>query len=240
MTHLVSVNCASKRYAGSKNWSLSDVGLNVDAGEVVAVIGRNGAGKTTLFDIVGGLMKPTTGSVARQVDSQAIGWCPQREIVDWSLTVRQNIMVGLDLRTGRFNSSESIAALVETLKLSEYLDRTAETLSGGELRRTQIARALVGDPRFVILDEPTTGLDPDGITAVFGYIQERARQGLGALISTHETSRFARYCTRAVAMDKGRIIVDLPVSEFVALGDGGDDLWSAYEAVVASQSDDAS
>ena len=95
--------------------ALTGVNLALHPGELVAVIGHNGAGKSTLFDILGGLMKPTRGTVTNSVAASAIGWCPQREIIDWSLTVAQNILVGLDLRGNRWHRRaeiESIAAVL--------------------------------------------------------------------------------------------------------------------------------
>lgn len=104
--------------------------------------------------------------------------------------------MGLELRTGSFRVSQQVEQVGSLLDLDKYLDGTAETLSGGELRRTQIARAIAGNPSLMILDEPTTGLDPSAIDTVFGYFQQRVSEGATALVSTHETSKFARYCTR--------------------------------------------
>ncbi|WFR68643.1 ABC transporter ATP-binding protein [Curtobacterium flaccumfaciens] len=146
---------------------------------MVAVVGHNGAGKSTLFDLIGGLARPTAGTVTINIDRADIGWCPQREIVDWSLTVRQNIALGLELRrpAQRRQSRSAVDRVAEALGLQAHLGKTAETLSGGELRRTQIGRAMAGAPELMILDEPTTGLDPEGIEVVFKHLDERRQQG---------------------------------------------------------------
>jgi ABC-type multidrug transport system ATPase subunit len=144
--------------------------------------------------------------------------------------VRQNIAMGLELRqrSPRQQRRNLINEICAAMGLEEFADRTAETLSGGELRRTQIARAMAGDPELMILDEPTTGLDPSGIHIVFDYLDRRRAEGASALISTHETSRFSRHCTRVIALREGRLIADLPTEEFMLMAPGSDDLWSAY------------
>jgi ABC-type multidrug transport system ATPase subunit len=227
---LASVDSVYKTYKKAAAAALSGVSLRVGPGEIIAVIGHNGAGKSTLFDIIGGLMKPDAGTVSIGVEPTEVGWCPQREIIDWSLTVRQNVALGLDLRNRKKHAQRK--AMVEkvcaAMGLTKFLDVTAETLSGGELRRTQIARAMVGEPTLMILDEPTTGLDPSGIETVFTYLDARRSDGASALISTHETSRFSSHCTRVIALRAGQLIADEPVTDFMNRAPGSDDLWSAY------------
>lgn len=227
----------SHTYKRASHPALSNVSLTLDPGELVAVVGHNGAGKSTLFDVLGGLMSPDSGTRHLGVESSSLGWCPQREIIDWSLTVRQNISLGLDLRkhVPRRARREMIEELVSALGLGAYIDKTAETLSGGELRRTQIARAMVGDPQLMILDEPTTGLDPAAIKVVFEYLERQREGGASALISTHETSRFSSFCTRVIALNEGQLIIDAPVAEFMSFAPGSVDLWDAYETIVGEQ-----
>lgn len=233
MTLIKGINL-SKNYKGKKEPAVNDVSLQISAGEIVALVGHNGAGKSSLFDLLGGLAKPDEGRVEVNVSAHEIGWCPQREIIDWSLTVRQNIALGLELRQKTFRSKrrKGLDELCAAMGLTPYMDRTAETLSGGELRRTQIARAMAGDPPLMILDEPTTGLDPSGISEVFSYLERRRLDGAAALISTHETSRFSTRCTRVVAMHAGNLIADLPVEKFMEVTPGSEDLWDAYVARV--------
>ncbi|MDO4241946.1 MAG: ABC transporter ATP-binding protein [Microbacteriaceae bacterium] len=225
-----------KNYTKTGPDALQTTSLTFRPGELVAVIGHNGAGKSTLFDILAGLIKPSSGTLHRSISASEIGWCPQREIIDWSLTVRQNIMLGLNLRARSFRPNSEISELVDLLGLARFIDRTVEGLSGGELRRTQIARAMAGNPAFIMLDEPTTGLDPDGVRAVFEHLQQRVQAGATALVTTHETSRFAQYCNRVVALHRGEVIADLPAVEFVQhSSEDGDNLWSAYRAIIAER-----
>ncbi|MFW0184317.1 ABC transporter ATP-binding protein [Rothia sp. CCM 9418] len=220
-----------KKFPKKTTPAIDNVNLTINPAEVIAVVGHNGAGKSTLFDLVSGFTHPTAGTLSTNINRSEIGWCPQREIIDWSLTVRQNIALGVELRRSALQKSQrvSIDEVAHTLGLSDYLGKTAETLSGGELRRTQIARAIVGNPQLMILDEPTTGLDPEGIETVFKYLDERKEHGTTALISTHETSRFSKHCTRVVAIDHGKIIADLPVEDYLSLSPREtDDLWDIY------------
>ena len=227
---LVQVREVSKRYRGQKQPAIDSATFTVEPGEIIAVIGHNGAGKSTLFDLVGGLMKPDSGTVELGLQTSQVGWCPQREVIDWSLTVAQNVALGLDMRA-RVTRRDRVAAVDEVchaMGLGAFVDRTAETLSGGELRRTQIARAMVGRPELMILDEPTTGLDPTGIQTVFDYLDLRRVNGASALISTHETSRFSGHCTRVIAVHSGRLIADMTSIAFMNLTPDSDDLWAAY------------
>ncbi|WP_166985278.1 ATP-binding cassette domain-containing protein [Canibacter zhoujuaniae] len=229
---LLSARELSKKYGKNSSYALEKFNGDFSAGELVAVIGSNGAGKSTLFDILGGLIKPTKGVLNTFVDNTQIGWCPQREVIDWSLTVRQNISLGFELRTGSFRRSDQIEQVASLLGLAGYLDQTAETLSGGELRRTQIARAIIGNPKLMILDEPTTGLDPSAIDTVFKYLKSQTMAGATALVSTHETSKFANYCTRVIAIDRGRVIKDIEAAKFMEYAPQSNDLWDAFKACV--------
>ncbi|WP_369384139.1 ABC transporter ATP-binding protein [Streptomyces sp. cg36] len=224
----------AKTYPKSTTPALQDVSFSLDAGEVVALIGHNGAGKSTLFDIVAGLKRPDQGAVRLSVPRHDFGWCPQREIIDWSLTVRQNVELGLALRKGsRRNVRQEVVEICEVVALQKKLDNQAETLSGGELRRCQIARAIAGRPRLMLLDEPTTGLDPDAIARVFTYLRESALNSGAALVSTHETSRFADHCTRVIALHGGRVVADAPTAAFLEPVPGSTDLWDGYQLLTA-------
>ncbi|MEU3570588.1 ABC transporter ATP-binding protein [Kitasatospora sp. NPDC036755] len=233
---MLSVDRVSKQYPGNPAPALEKASLDLEAGELVALIGHNGAGKSTLFDIVAGLRRPDSGTVRRDVPVAEFGWCPQREVIDWSLTVSQNIELGLALRRGTLRGVRRAATeIAEILNLGPVLHRQAQTLSGGELRRCQIARAIAGRPRLMLLDEPTTGLDPDAVRQVFDYLQDSARAGGAVLVSTHETSRFSGYCTRVVAIHRGRILADRPTAAFLRAAPGSEDLWTAYQALTETE-----
>lgn len=223
----------TKTYKGSQHKAIDSLDLSVGAGELVGLVGHNGAGKSTLFDIIAGLISADSGSITRDVPNHELGWCPQRTVVDWSLTVRQNISMALELRSKRLRVDQNtVARIVDLLGLERFVDREVELLSGGELQRTQIARAVAGDPKLLILDEPTTGLDPDAIKRVMEYLKQHVNEGATAIVSTHETSRFLGYCTRAIAMNDGHIIADADIDTFMSVVPDSEDLWDAYKAHV--------
>lgn len=225
-----------KTYPRTSQPALRDFNFTIAPGEIVALLGHNGAGKTTALDIVAGLLAPTVGRVESDLRPYDVGWCPQRTIVDWSLTVRQNIEMGAYLagRMSRASQRQQIDELAEYLRLTPFLNQTAETLSGGELQRTQIGRAMMGSPRLLLLDEPTAGLDPDGVHAVFEYLKTQSGRGVASVISTHETGRFADVCTRAVCLSKGVVIADMATEDFMSVAPGSVDLWDAYLKRVGS------
>lgn len=223
----------TKTYKGSTHKAIDSIDLSVGPGELVGLVGHNGAGKSTLFDIIAGLISADSGRITRDVPNHELGWCPQRTVVDWSLTVRQNITMALELRSKRLRiDQDKVAAIADLMGLERFIDREVELLSGGELQRTQIARAIAGDPKLLILDEPTTGLDPDAIKRVMEYLKRHVDDGATAVVSTHETSRFLGYCTRAIAMNDGRIIADADIDTFMSVAPDSEDLWDAYKAHV--------
>ena len=220
----------SYTYKGSDILATDNISFSVKPGDFVILIGHNGAGKSTLFDLMGGLKRPNLGEIIREVETRDFGWCPQREIIDWSLSVRQNIRLGLDLRTSlpKGIANRWIEQVADELGIARYLDKSAESLSGGELRRVQIARALVGEPKLLILDEPTMGLDPNGISILFEKLKGLAIRGHAILISSHETSRFGELPTRVIAMNKGQLIADEPIKDFYNKFGHHTDLWNCY------------
>lgn len=222
-----------KWYRGRLVAAVEGCSVAVGGGELVAVVGHNGAGKSTLFEMLCGLSSPDDGCVRLGIDAAELGWCPQREIIDWSLTVGQNITVGLELRRNmpRRQRREAVVKVAGVLGLAEFLGRTAESLSGGQLRRTQIARAILEHRPDTSRVQAGGGFVEDHQRRITSHLQRRREAGASALISTHETSRFAHFCTRVIALHSGRIIADEPQQQFMSHAPGSDDLWDAYEAV---------
>ncbi len=183
--------------------ALRDVSLRVEEGRFLGLIGPNGAGKSTLLNILGGFLQATDGHVERI--PRLIGWCPQQTVVDWSLTVIENVMMparlfGLSRRAARSAAEEAL----ELLGLRTSAKTTAETLSGGQLQRVQIARALCISPDLVLLDEPTTGLDVEGQESLWTHLRQRRTQGLGGLISSHDLDALERECDSFLFLRNGR------------------------------------
>ncbi len=194
------------------------VSFSLKQGEVVGLLGPNGAGKTTSFYMVVGLVKPNAGKVTydgRKITSLpmykrarlGIGYLPQESSVFRRLTVRQNLKLVLQqAHVPGKESKERIDRLVEELHLQEFLDRDGAVLSGGERRRAEIARALATQPRFILLDEPFTGIDPVTIEELQGIIRSLRKRGIGILITDHNVEATLTITDRNYIMVGGEII----------------------------------
>ncbi len=207
-----------KSYGGRR--VVDDVSFHVDPGEVVGLLGRNGAGKTTSFDMVLGLVKPERGRITLENVEltrlpihvrcrYGIGYLPQEASVFRKLSVIDNLRVILELRG--FSRREQNArgmALLEQFGLDHLEHAQAVALSGGERRRLEIARCLASEPRFILLDEPFTGIDPISINDIQGLIRRlRDEWGLGVLLTDHNPRATLKITDRAYLIDQGRILV---------------------------------
>ncbi|GAA2734811.1 ABC transporter ATP-binding protein [Streptomyces nogalater] len=207
----LTVDHVTKRYRTGTE-ALTDVSFAVEPGTLLAVVGHNGAGKSTLLNIVSGLIRPTSGTVATDIGRGRVLWAPQRTMVDWSLTVRQNIELVARL-TG--TPVAAVDRVLELLDLDKVRSRQAEYISGGQLQRVQIGRALVADAAVYVLDEPTAGLDPAAGELVMEHLRARAAAGSTVLVSSHDLDAVERTASDLVLLDEGRLRAHLPVAEFV-------------------------
>ncbi|WP_273000802.1 ABC transporter ATP-binding protein [Hydrogenibacillus schlegelii] len=193
---------------------LHEIELNLGPGFHV-LLGPNGAGKTTLFRVLAGVLRPWRGEVriegrdlARDLSVRTkVAYVPQRDTLYPSLTVRDNLfffaqMYGLSEDVARQRVSE----VVEELQLGEFLTQAAGTLSGGQKRRANLARALLATPRVLLLDEPTTGLDPILARSVRQLLQGLAREGQLILTATHNLYEAAELAEAVILIHRGRII----------------------------------
>jgi iron complex transport system ATP-binding protein len=204
------------------------VSLAFEPGTLAAVIGPNGAGKSTLLGALAGLVRPDAGRVAldgwplAQVDRRTLArrraYLPQSPRAEWPISVERLVALGLTPHLPAFGGlPEALAARVaealERFDLTRQRDQPATTLSGGELARAMLARALVGDPEVLVADEPIAGLDPRH--ALDGVRRLRALADAGTLVvfSLHDLSLAARYATRLVALRDGRVVADGPTAE---------------------------
>jgi len=205
----------SKAYRGRR--VVNGVSIHVETGEVVGLLGPNGAGKTTTFYMITGLVKPNGGQVT--LDDQditrwpmyqrakvGIGYLPQETSVFRRLSVRDNIKLVMEMNG---HNGQSIRAktdeLAEELHISHILDRQAGVLSGGERRRVEIARAMSTSPKFILLDEPFTGIDPVTIEEIQLIIAKLCKQGIGILITDHNVRATLRITDRNYILIDGTI-----------------------------------
>lgn len=201
---------------------LRGVDLSVRAGGVLAVLGPSGAGKSTLFRTLVGELSPTHGRVLldeRDITREplwtrarlGIGYVPQTPSVLWDLTVAENIgtfaaLVGVTAEVAR--------AQAEELSLGGLLAVRGRALSGGERRRLELLRALLSNPKLLVLDEPLSGLDPAGAAAVARVLRGRAEQGMGILLADHRVGEALALCHDAVLLADGQVELRTPAAEF--------------------------
>ncbi|HLV79460.1 MAG TPA: LPS export ABC transporter ATP-binding protein, partial [Chthonomonadaceae bacterium] len=172
------------------------ISLEMNQGEIVGLLGPNGAGKTTTFYMIVGLVKPDSGCVTLDGEDitrqpmyqrarEGIGYLPQEPSVFRNLTVEQNLALVLEMRDmPRKQRKEKVDALLEELHITRVRDREGRLLSGGERRRVEIARALAAEPKFILLDEPFTGVDPKAIEDIENIIKRLTDdRGIGILIT---------------------------------------------------------
>jgi ABC-2 type transport system ATP-binding protein len=197
--------------------AVGGISFAVASGEVFGLLGPNGAGKTTTIRVLTTLLKPTSGrALVAGFDVRgeslavraSIGYIPQAISVDGALTAYENLdFYGRVTGVPRRQRRERIAEAVQTMRLEPMLDRLARTLSGGMLRRLEIASALLNRPDVLFLDEPTVGLDPNARTMVWEELHAlREQAGTTILVTTHVMEEAERHCDRLAIIDRGRLV----------------------------------
>ncbi len=207
--------------------AVGGISFAVSPGEVFGLLGPNGAGKTTAIRVLTTLLKPTSGRALVagfdvRSDSLAvrasIGYIPQAISVDGALTAYENLdFYGRVTGVPRRERRERIAEVIETMELEHMLDRLARTLSGGMLRRLEIASALLNRPAVLFLDEPTVGLDPNARAMVWERLQAlREQEGTTILVTTHVMEEAERHCDRLAVIDQGRLVEEGEPAQLLA------------------------
>ncbi|HEX7029709.1 MAG TPA: LPS export ABC transporter ATP-binding protein [Gammaproteobacteria bacterium] len=206
-----------KRYG--ERTVVNGVSLKVESGEIVGLLGPNGAGKTTSFYMIVGLV-PRDGGSIRLDDTDlshlpvhvrarlGVGYLPQEASVFRKLSVADNIMAILETREDldRAGREAALEGLLEELHISHVRDTAGISLSGGERRRVEIARALAAEPRFVLLDEPFAGVDPISVIDIQRIVEHLKSRGIGVLITDHNVRETLGICERAYIISEGRVI----------------------------------
>jgi lipopolysaccharide export system ATP-binding protein len=204
---------------------VNNVSLSMETGEIVGLLGPNGAGKTTTFYMVVGLVKPDEGQVtidglditAKPMYMRArmgLGYLPQEASVFRKLTVAENVQLVLEMRgVGRKERLRRTDELLEELGISAVRDSLGMVLSGGERRRVEIARSLATDPKFILLDEPFTGVDPIAIGDIQDIVTHLKDRGIGIVITDHNVRETLAITDRAYIMSDGEIKTSGPSSK---------------------------
>jgi lipopolysaccharide export system ATP-binding protein len=223
---------------------VDNVSASVEKGEIVGLLGPNGAGKTTTFYMVVGLVKPDGGSVALERDGDdvdlthapmyvrarsGIGYLAQENSIFRKLSVGDNIRLIWEMNgVPRAEQDRRLPGLLDEFGLSRLVDARGDSLSGGERRRVEIARAIANEPAFLLLDEPFTGIDPIAVADIQVMIRQLRDRGLGVLITDHQVRETLAIVDRAYIMNNGEIVVsgsahdvlESPVARQFYLGEG--------------------
>jgi ABC-2 type transport system ATP-binding protein len=192
----------SKVYGARR--ALQDVSFSAAPGELLAIIGPNGAGKTTLLQILAGALAPTTGSVS--LDRRDVGWVPQQPAIYSKLSVRENLRLFARLEKVP-DVDARIASMLEQAGLADRADDAVGTLSGGNQQRVNVVVGLLGDPAVLLLDEPTSSLDPRQRERLWEFVSGLARDGGTTVVySTHNVAEAERYADRLLVLADGELL----------------------------------
>ena len=215
----LSVKSISKKY--SKKIAVEDISFNMLSGNTLGLLGPNGAGKTTLFYIIAGLLKEDSGSIKldsldisgkdiSERSSLGLSYLPQEASIFRRLTVKENILAALEQRNdlNRDSMHNELNDLLDEFNLNEFSETLGIKLSGGERRRTEIARSLGSKPRFVLLDEPFAGIDPIAVSELKETIKKLKSRNIGVLISDHNVRDTMQICDQVLIINQGKLIAE--------------------------------
>jgi lipopolysaccharide export system ATP-binding protein len=206
-----------KRYKARE--VVRDFALTLDAGEVVGLLGPNGAGKTTCFYMIVGLVPADAGRIVLDGHDitgepmyvrakRGVGYLPQEPSVFRRLSVADNLRLVLELRPDldRDGRERELSSLLEELQVSHVAEQIGASLSGGERRRVEIARALAAKPRMILLDEPFAGVDPISVGEIQRIVRHLKNRGIGVLITDHNVRETLGICDRAYILNEGKVL----------------------------------
>jgi lipopolysaccharide export system ATP-binding protein len=208
-----------------KTQILHGVSLEVNSGETVGLLGPNGAGKTTWFYTICGLVSPTSGQIfldGKDITKmplhkralEGIGYLPQESSIFRDLSVEENLMLAAEISIKqRRQQYQRVNELLELFNIETIRQRKGINLSGGERRRTEIARALVSNPKFLLLDEPFAGVDPIAVKDIQSIISDLTAQNIGVLITDHNVRETLQICNRAYVIKAGSVLASGTANE---------------------------
>ena len=214
---MLSARGLRKRYKSRE--VVHDFGLDLGTGEVVGLLGPNGAGKTTCFYMIVGLVPTDAGQIALDGEDitalpmherarRGIGYLPQEASVFRKLSVSDNLMAVLELRSdlNAVSRRRELGSLLEELQVGHVAGQMGASLSGGERRRVEIARALAANPRLILLDEPFAGVDPISVGEIQKIVRHLKQRGIGVLITDHNVRETLGICDRAYILNAGTVL----------------------------------
>ncbi|CAM9151992.1 MULTISPECIES: LPS export ABC transporter ATP-binding protein [Acinetobacter] len=213
----------------NKRWVVKDVSFSMESGQIVGLLGPNGAGKTTSFYMVVGLVRMDKGEIylddldlsdlaMHERARKGIGYLPQEASIFRKLTISQNIMAILEIRKDltKAQRQQRLAELLADFKITHIKDSLGMSVSGGERRRAEIARALAADPKFMLLDEPFAGVDPISVGDIKDIITTLKDRGIGVLITDHNVRETLAICEHAYIVSEGALLAEGTPAEILA------------------------
>jgi lipopolysaccharide export system ATP-binding protein len=225
MSRLI-VSKISKKFGSRK--VVKDISLTVAQNEIVGLLGPNGAGKTTCFYMITGLIPTKQGEISlnnnnitrlnmRKRSALGLSYLPQEKSIFRKMNVEENIISILELQPQlkRIERKEILEKLLKEFNISHLRKSPAPSLSGGECRRVEIARALATNPKFILLDEPFAGIDPISISDIKKMILKLKQRGIGVLITDHNVRETLKICDRAYVVHDGKILIEGTAEEVV-------------------------
>jgi lipopolysaccharide export system ATP-binding protein len=221
------VNGLAKAYKGRQ--VVKSVSLSVESAQIVGLLGPNGAGKTTSFYMIVGLVTMDAGRIQIEDEDishlpmhgrarKGIGYLPQEASIFRKLSVEQNIMAILETRKDldKAGRQAKLESLLEEFHITHIRKNTGMSLSGGERRRAEIARALAAEPHFILLDEPFAGVDPISVADIKGIITHLKERGIGVLITDHNVRETLDICEKAYIVSAGSVIAEGTAADILA------------------------
>lgn len=218
-SHTLNAHNLHKRY--KRKHVVKGISISLKNGEIVGLLGPNGAGKTTLFYMIVGLVKPDIGAIQLNDNDMThfaiherarlgIGYLPQEASIFRKLTVEQNILAVLELRHDLNQTQRNIKLeqLLEEFHITHIRNSRGISLSGGERRRVEIARAIALEPKFILLDEPFAGIDPISVVDIKHIINQLAAKNIGVLITDHNVRETLDICQRGYIVSEGTILYE--------------------------------
>lgn len=212
---MIEIQNIFKQYPNRPTAAVNGISFSIKKGEVLGLLGTNGAGKTTTISILCGLLKPDSGSVLINGSSDLnqlktiLGVVPQDIALYPSLTVKENLnFFGAQYKLGKEKLSGAISYWAEKLQITDLLDYRISNLSGGQKRKTNLAAALLHRPQFLILDEPTVGVDIHSRQLILDVLQQLNEEGLTILYTSHYMEEAEKLCDRVIILNEGKILAE--------------------------------
>ena len=209
-----------------KKIAVDNISFEINRGETLGILGPNGAGKTTLFYMIAGLIKSDSGNIhlsneelntksISERTSLGLSYLPQESSIFRGLSVKQNILSALEQRKDLSlqERNDELKFLLAEFNLTEFAKTLGIKLSGGERRRTEIARSVASNPKFILLDEPFAGIDPLAVSDLKNTIHDLNNKNIGVLISDHNVRETMNICSKVLVVNKGKIIANGQPSE---------------------------